>query len=115
MLEYVTKRYGDEEALRNVSFSVEDSEILGLLGPNGAGKSTTFKLLTGQEYQSAGEVYLNHRLHQTYDRTFDATGICYQEDTLWEKLSAREILKIFGMLVGVSNINETSNNLFEKL
>lgn len=65
-LEYVTKRYGEEEALRNVSFSVEDSEILGLLGPNGAGKSTTFKLLTGQEYQTAGEVFLNYRLHQTY-------------------------------------------------
>lgn len=43
----LTKRYQDRVAVDNLSFSVEDGEILGFLGPNGAGKSTTMKMLTG--------------------------------------------------------------------
>ncbi|MGI5959600.1 MAG: ABC transporter ATP-binding protein [Massiliimalia sp.] len=49
----LTKRYGDKVAVDNVSFTVNDGEILGFLGPNGAGKSTTMNILTG--YLSATE------------------------------------------------------------
>jgi ABC-2 type transport system ATP-binding protein len=49
----LTKRYGDKTAVDNVSFTVNDGEILGFLGPNGAGKSTTMNILTG--YLSATE------------------------------------------------------------
>ena len=40
-VENLTKRYGDVEALRGVSFSVSEGEVFGLLGPNGAGKTST--------------------------------------------------------------------------
>ena len=43
----LTKHYGDKHAVNDISFTVEDGEILGLLGPNGAGKSTTMNMLTG--------------------------------------------------------------------
>lgn len=43
----LTRRFGDLTAVRDVSFQVEDGEILGLLGPNGAGKTTTLRMLTG--------------------------------------------------------------------
>lgn len=43
----LTKKYGDKIAVDNISFTVEDGEILGFLGPNGAGKSTTMNILTG--------------------------------------------------------------------
>ena len=43
----LTKKYGENKALDNVSFEVHDREVLGFLGPNGAGKSTTMKIITG--------------------------------------------------------------------
>ena len=52
----LSKTYGELEALREVSFSIERGEIVGFLGPNGAGKSTTMKILTGYLPQSAGSV-----------------------------------------------------------
>ncbi|MFT3740690.1 MAG: gliding motility-associated ABC transporter ATP-binding subunit GldA [Breznakibacter sp.] len=51
----IQKVYGSQKALDNVSFSVEDSEIVGFLGPNGAGKSTMMKILTGYLPQTAGK------------------------------------------------------------
>lgn len=54
-VKHLTKQYGDKLAVNDISFTVEDGEILGLLGPNGAGKSTT------HEYA--------HRLYQLHIRT----------------------------------------------
>ncbi|NBZ96782.1 MAG: ABC transporter ATP-binding protein [Proteobacteria bacterium] len=52
----LTKRYGQTEAIRNISFSVDKGEVVGFLGPNGAGKSTTMKILCGYLPADAGEV-----------------------------------------------------------
>lgn len=52
----LTKRYGQTEAIRNISFSVDRGEVVGFLGPNGAGKSTTMKILCGYLPADAGEV-----------------------------------------------------------
>ena len=53
------KNYGTHEALRGISFSVADGEILGFLGPNGAGKSTTMNILTGCIMPTAGKTLIN--------------------------------------------------------
>jgi len=50
------KSYGDVQALRGISFSVERGEVVGLLGPNGAGKTTTVEILEGYRDRSGGEV-----------------------------------------------------------
>lgn len=52
----VTKKYGKAVAVEDISFSINDGEIIGLLGPNGAGKSTTMNILTGYIEQTSGEV-----------------------------------------------------------
>lgn len=52
----VTKLYGKQKALNNVSFEIGAGEVVGFLGPNGAGKSTMMKILTGYITQSGGEV-----------------------------------------------------------
>ncbi|TNE26251.1 MAG: gliding motility-associated ABC transporter ATP-binding subunit GldA [Bacteroidetes bacterium] len=52
----VTKLYGEQKALNNVSFEVNSGEVIGFLGPNGAGKSTMMKIITGYIPQSEGEV-----------------------------------------------------------
>lgn len=55
----LSKNYGSREALRGISFSVGDGEILGFLGPNGAGKSTTMNILTGCITQTGGKALIN--------------------------------------------------------
>lgn len=52
----VTKKYGKAVAVEDISFSINDGEIVGLLGSNGAGKSTTMNILTGYIEQTSGEV-----------------------------------------------------------
>ena len=52
----LTKRYGKNEALKDVSFSIREREIVGLIGPNGAGKSTTMNILSGYLSPTEGQV-----------------------------------------------------------
>ena len=54
----ITKRYGPQLAVDNVSFSINSGEIVGFIGPNGAGKSTTMKIITGTLPPDDGEVVI---------------------------------------------------------
>lgn len=55
----VTKKYGQEYALHDVSFELENGKIYGLLGPNGSGKSTSLKMMAGLVHPTSGSVYIN--------------------------------------------------------
>ncbi len=55
----VTKTYGNFTAVDNISFTINDGEIVGLLGPNGAGKSTTMNMITGFIEQTEGEIIID--------------------------------------------------------
>ncbi|MBQ5591071.1 MAG: ATP-binding cassette domain-containing protein, partial [Clostridia bacterium] len=55
----LTKNYGGHLAVNNISFTVNDGEILGFLGPNGAGKSTTMNIITGYLSATDGSVVIN--------------------------------------------------------
>ena len=55
----VTKKYGKFVAVDNISFKIDNGEIIGLLGPNGAGKSTTMNMLTGFIEQTEGEIIID--------------------------------------------------------
>lgn len=55
----LTKSYGDKQAVKGISFTVQDGEILGFLGPNGAGKSTTMNMLTGYISSTSGSAQIN--------------------------------------------------------
>ncbi|MBQ1377783.1 MAG: ABC transporter ATP-binding protein, partial [Lachnospiraceae bacterium] len=56
---HLTKRYGDHEAVKDISFTVEKGRIYGFLGPNGAGKSTTMNIITGCLSATEGNVTIN--------------------------------------------------------
>jgi ABC-2 type transport system ATP-binding protein len=58
-VESVTKKYGNQKALDDISFTVNSGEIVGFLGPNGAGKSTMMKILTGFLHPDKGNVWIN--------------------------------------------------------
>ncbi|MFL5740044.1 MAG: ATP-binding cassette domain-containing protein, partial [Flavisolibacter sp.] len=55
----LTRLYGEQRAVNNISFSIQRGEIVGFLGPNGAGKSTTMKMITGYLEPSAGDIEVN--------------------------------------------------------
>ena len=55
----VTKKYGSFVAVDDISFTINDGEVVGFLGPNGAGKSTTMNMITGYIEQSEGEILVN--------------------------------------------------------
>lgn len=55
----ITKKYGSFTAVDNISFKIEEGEIIGLLGPNGAGKSTTMNMITGYIEPTEGEILIN--------------------------------------------------------
>ena len=59
LVESVTKIYGNQRALDEVSFTINSGEIIGILGPNGAGKSTIMKIITGFIHPDAGTVRVN--------------------------------------------------------
>ena len=77
-VEGLVKRFGGFTAVNNVSFQVEQGEILGLIGPNGSGKSTIFNLLSGTLKPTAGSIrFRGHEIagecrqypsHNTFDR-----------------------------------------------
>ena len=52
----LTKTYGEQKAVNDISFTINTGEIVGFLGPNGAGKSTTMKMITGYLEASSGEI-----------------------------------------------------------
>jgi ABC-2 type transport system ATP-binding protein len=55
----VSKQYGSQKALDQISLSIDSGQIVGILGPNGAGKSTMMKIITGFLHQDEGEVWVN--------------------------------------------------------
>jgi ABC-2 type transport system ATP-binding protein len=59
LVDSLTKKYGKQTAVDNISFSVNEGEIVGFIGPNGAGKSTTMKILTSYMAPTSGHVIIN--------------------------------------------------------
>jgi len=88
-----TKRYGGLVAVNNVSFTVNEGEILSVIGPNGAGKSTLFKLIASFVQTSAGEVLLRgERISDLAPHTVARKGVVrtFQETTIFKSMTVRE-------------------------
>jgi ABC-2 type transport system ATP-binding protein len=93
----LTKRYGDVEALRGVSFAVDEGEVFGLLGPNGAGKTSTVEILEGLRTPDGGSVSVCGLDPQTSGAEFKyAIGAALQATALPDKMRVHEALDLFG-------------------
>jgi len=93
----LTKRYGDVEALRGVSFVVSEGEVFGLLGPNGAGKTSTVEILEGLRTADNGSVSVCGLDPQTSGAEFKyIIGAALQSTALPDKMRVQEALDLFG-------------------
>src|SRR4030088_249524 len=95
-VENLVKRYGDVEAVRGVSFNVDEGEVFGLLGPNGAGKTTTVEILEGLRNPDSGTVRVCGFDPQVSSRELKhEIGASLQATSLPDKLRVMEALRQF--------------------
>lgn len=95
-IEKLKKSFGKKEAVRGISFSLRNGEVVGLLGPNGAGKTTTFYMITGIIKPDSGRIFLDDRdisLMPIYERAKLGLGYLPQEPSIFRKLTVRDNIK----------------------
>jgi len=94
--ESLIKKYGQRTVVNNVSFEVNQGEIVGLLGPNGAGKTTSFYMVVGLVKPNEGHIYLDSEdITNTpmYKRARKGLGYLPQEASVFRKMSVEDNLK----------------------
>ena len=96
------KRYGDIEAVRGISFEVQQGEIFGLLGPNGAGKTTTVEILEGLRKADGGDAIVDGiDVQKEPARAKARVGVQLQQSAFPENFTARETVELFALCYGV--------------
>lgn len=99
--EGLVKRYGKRTVVNDVSFHVQQGEIVGLLGPNGAGKTTSFYMTTGLVVPNGGHIYLGDEEvtnYPVYKRARAGIGYLAQEASVFRKMSVEDnILSVLEM------------------
>jgi ABC-2 type transport system ATP-binding protein len=102
--EHLVKRFGDQTAVDDVSFSVPEGSVLGLLGPNGAGKTTTVRMMTTLARPTSGTARVaGHDVLREPDAVRRSMGLTGQAATVDELLTGRENLRLIGSLYGLSS------------
>jgi ABC-2 type transport system ATP-binding protein len=98
----LSKKYGDLEAVKGISFSVQEGEVFGLLGPNGAGKTTAISMLTGILPPTSGTAQIgDHDIVKELHQVKKINGLVPQDLALYPTLSARANLNFFGRIYGL--------------
>ena len=91
----ITKLFGKQKALNNVSFTIKKGELVGFLGPNGAGKSTMMKIITGYLPFDSGEVFINNQKISSNNIEIKKNiGYLPEQNPLYTELYIKEFLEI---------------------
>ncbi|MCU0456424.1 MAG: gliding motility-associated ABC transporter ATP-binding subunit GldA [Bacteroidales bacterium] len=110
----VTKLYGSQKALDNVSFEVKTGEIVGFLGPNGAGKSTMMKIITGFIPASSGTVLVNGTGITSDNPELRRTiGYLPENNPLYPEMYVREYLGFVSSLYGITADKKRIDGIIE--
>lgn len=97
LLSGVSKRYGQFQAVRNLTLKIQAGEIFGFVGPNGAGKTSTIRMITGLAYPSEGTIEINGMRYSGNGLEIKKVlGYIPDRPYLYEKLSGREYLEFIG-------------------
>lgn len=102
-IQELTKKFGDNIAVDNISLEIEEGEIYGFLGPNGAGKSTTINIISGLISMNHGKVEIMEMdIVKNSNNAKKNIGIVPQDIAIYEDLTAYENVKFFASLYGLS-------------
>ncbi len=110
----LTKTYGLQKALDNISFEVRPGEILGFLGPNGAGKSTTMKIITGLVEPNSGLVEVAGKDIRSFPvEARKIIGYLAEQNPLYTEMYVAEFLRFAGALNGMKgkHLDERVNEM----
>lgn len=111
----ITKKYGNFVAVDNISFTINDGEIVGLLGPNGAGKSTTMNMITGYIEQTEGNITVNNfdTIKQA-KKAKKCIGYMPENVPLYTDMTVKEFVSYMAELKGVPK-KERNDNIIKTL
>lgn len=108
-LSHVSKKYGGNRVVDDVTYGVQPNECFALLGPNGAGKTTTFNMIRGEENPSSGGIHVTGiPVSSNRAQARQHLGVCPQFDAM-DKLSVTETLQFYAMLRGLSKEDRDHN------
>lgn len=98
--EHIRKRFGDKDALKDVSFSISKGDIFGFLGPSGSGKTTLIKILTAQLNPTSGQAMVLNQPAEKMQQSSQKMrfGILTDNSGLYERLSIAENLELYRQL-----------------
>src|SRR5215475_8880086 len=95
----LTKKYGDFEAVKGISFEVKEGEIFGLLGPNGAGKSTTLEIIETLREKTSGQITVDGLdLDKQPGEIKKIIGVQLQTSGYYPGLNLTDLITLFGGL-----------------
>lgn len=98
----LTKRYGNKRGVEDITFHVDQGEIVGLLGPNGAGKSTIMKMLTGYHMMTSGRIVINGcDMLEDPDQALRHVGFMPELPPLYLEMEVEEYLLFAAAIKGV--------------
>ena len=106
-VDHLSKKYGEQLAVDQISFEVSKGEIVGFLGPNGAGKSTTMKMITGYLANDGGEVHVcGIKVQGEAIETKKRIGYLPESNPLYLEMYVREYLQFMGELHHVAGLKQ---------
>ncbi len=110
------KIYKDKKAVNNISFKVNQNEIIGILGPNGCGKTTTIGMILGLLKPSKGKILINGiEIEKRRVELLDKLNFISPYIELPKKLTVKQNLIVYGKLYDVKKLNEKIDYLSDKL
>jgi ABC-2 type transport system ATP-binding protein len=106
----LVKKYLDFEAVKGISFDVNEGEIFGFLGPNGAGKTTTINMLVTITKPTSGSATLNgYDVSSNPGQVRQSIGIVFQDPSLDDRLTAMDNLQFHGLIYNVEKETRNKN------
>lgn len=114
IVENISKLYKEQKALNNISFNVNDNEIVGFLGPNGAGKSTMMKIITCYIPPTEGTVKVcGFDIHEQSLEVRKNIGYLPEHNPLYLDMYVKEFLEFVGGLYKVNNIKQRVKEMID--
>jgi len=111
---HLTKTYGTQKAVDDISFNVGKAEIVGFLGPNGAGKSTTMKMITGYLEANSGDAEVcGIKVGTDGNETKKKVGYLPESNPLYHDMYVREYLEFVANVYGLKEIKNKTKNIIE--